>query len=151
MYETPHGPPRSAKALAWFAIIFGVVSIGTVGWGLVNGQPHFVEIAALLCYGAAGLVAGRFALKERRWAYWSIFAIFAIQLVEWFTPRFFFSFIGPISMKVGWGWESPPERFNINLVAVVACALAFRHALRLTPVQDDRGGDTSTPPRSEGA
>jgi hypothetical protein len=151
MHEALPSPPRSAQALAWFSILFGAVSLGTVGWGLTNGQPSVVEVVALLAYGAIGLIAGRFALKEIRWAYWAILFVFAIQLVEWGTPKFFFSFIGPISLKFGWGWESPPERFNVNVVAVVACALSFRHALRLTPLHDGPDEESSTQTRGQDA
>lgn len=147
MYEAPQSLPRSAQALAWFSIIFGVLSIGTVGWGLARGQPSVVEAVVLLAFGAVGLIAGAFALEQKRWAYWSIFFMFAIQLVEWATPKFFFSFIGPFSLKIGWGWESPPERFNVNLVAIAACALSFRHALRLTPSHDDPDAEALTQTR----
>jgi len=124
-----------AKVLGWYSVVNSVLTVVAVSaLPRISGQPismfAFVLIGTL---GLATLVGGYFGLKGNAWAFWLLFAVFLVQSIEYFSETFFFSFIGPLAIKVGWGWYSPPSRLNVNLLAVATCAMSFIAARGLTP------------------
>jgi hypothetical protein len=111
-------------------------------WLLTIATPVLLPIVAsqslplgatlwFVVVGIASTVAGVSGLRAKPWAYWLLFATFLVQCAEYFSQGFPFSFIGPLSLKFGWVWVSPPSRFNLNVLAIVVCVLSARIALRL--------------------
>lgn len=124
---------KSVKALAWFGIVNGALTAATqVLLPLMTAQSlRTVGLVLFLVLGIASFVAGFYGLRAKPWAFWLLFATFLIQCVEYFSGNFFFSFVGPLSLKFGWGWKSPPSHFNLNVLAIAVCFLAARTATRL--------------------
>lgn len=124
---------KSAKALAWFGIVNGGLTVATPLLLQVSGKQSVPAVAFLffLGLGIASFVAGLFGLKAKPWAFWLLFAIFLIQCVEYFSESFFFSLIGPLSLKFGWGWNSPLSQLNLNIVAIAVCIFASRAATQI--------------------
>lgn len=121
-----------AKALGWFALANGILTLASPLVFAAMGAPPLppFAIACLLVLGAASTVAGVAALKGRSWSWWLLFATFLVQTIEHHSQAFFFSFIGPLSMKVGWGNYSPPSQTSLNLLAILVCVLSLRAARR---------------------
>lgn len=120
---------RLEKAVAWFAIINGVMTFVAL-----FTAADTLPLAGLIGYFALGIgsiVAGCFGLRGRIWAYCLLLVVFLVQLVEYHSSTFFFSFVGPLSLKFGWAWSEPSITFNINILAVVVCSLAFHCAASL--------------------
>lgn len=125
---------RSGKFLAWFSLINGLLTIATpllLNFVFKQPLPLFAAISFVVL-GVIGVVAGYYSLGAKTWAFWLLFILFLIQIAEYFSSSFFFSFIGPLSLKFGWGSVSPPSRTNINLLALVICVLAYKNARSLT-------------------
>ena len=127
------GPVTTARALGWFAIGNGALTAATPILFAVFASQELPANATVwfLLLGVASTVAGVSGLRAKPWGYWLLFAAFLVQCAEYFSQGFFISFIGPLSLKAGWGWVSPPSRFNLNILAIVVCVLSARAALRL--------------------
>ena len=127
--------PRLPKFLAWFAIINGISSIAMPGVvPYLTGQLVSASgIALLVVLGVASLVSGVYGLRAQPWAFLLLLVTFFVQVAEYRSESLFLSLIGPISLKFGWGWNSPPSWFNINVLAIVICVLAARAIYQLTP------------------
>jgi hypothetical protein len=125
---------RSTKYLAWFAIINGIINITTpLVIPLFTSQSlPLLSNGILILLGVASSVAGFYGLKGKSWAFWLLFGTFLIQCVEYFSQHFYFSFIGAVELKIGWGWHSPPSHINLNILAIVVCILSVRTATRLS-------------------
>jgi hypothetical protein len=125
---------RSGKLLAWFSLINGLLTIATpllLNLMFKQPLPPFIAVTFVIL-GAISVVAGYYCLGAKVWAFWLLFILFLIQIAEHFSPNFFFSFIGPLSLKFGWSSVSPPSRTNLNLLAIVVCFFAFKNARSLT-------------------
>ena len=122
------------RIVAWVCVVNGVLTLlALVVPYFVKGQlPPVPAIAIWSALGIASLIGGYFALKAKPWAFWLLAVMFVVQVAEYWSPEFFFSFIGPVAIKVGWGWYSPPSRINVNLLAIVGAILAFVCARGLT-------------------
>ena len=126
--------PRSGKILAWFALISGVTTIVTpVLVRLLSSAwwPPF-SIALCLALGIGSATGGYFGLKGKAWAFWLLFGVFLVQIAEYASQTFYISFIGPVALKFGWGWYSPPSHFNLNVLAILVCIFAAYVARGLT-------------------
>ncbi len=125
--------PKSAKLLAWFAIVNGALTGATPFLlPLLADQSLPVgAIALFLILGISSFVAGFYGSRARPWAFWLLFAVFLVQACEYLSEGFSFSFVGPLSLRLGWGWHSPPSRFNLNILAVAICYFAALVAARL--------------------
>jgi hypothetical protein len=124
---------KSARNLAWFAVVNGVLAACTPGLHSIFSKQlvpaaAFVQVMPL---AIASFIAGLYGLKAKSWAFWLLFLTFLVQTVEYFSEGFYFSFIGPLSLKFGWGWKSPPSHFNLNILAIAVCVLAARAAAQL--------------------
>ena len=94
----------------------------------------------LLAFGAATSFFAFFGLRGRQWAFWALVVLFLPQCFEYVSNQFTYSLIGPWwSFTVGWGWISPPRRFNINILAVVICFFAAGTALSLRERKVEEG------------
>ncbi|MBX9899296.1 MAG: hypothetical protein K2Y28_00805 [Burkholderiaceae bacterium] len=124
---------KRAKGVAWFGIVNGVLSvIHPVLLSIFGNQAvPPISFIFLISVGITSLAAGLYGLKGKSWAFRLLFFTFLIRTVEYFSESFFFSFIGPLSLKFGWGWNSPPSHFNLNILAIVICVLSIRAATRL--------------------
>lgn len=126
---------RSEKILAWFALLNGVLCIiPLIGNLFFKKVIPFDVFLIYLVMGALNLTAGYYGLKAKSWAFWLLFGVFAFQLVEYFSNSFYFSFIGPLSMKFGFQWGQTREHFsviNFNIFAMVVCFYAIRTAHHL--------------------
>ncbi|MFK7087273.1 hypothetical protein AAFM71_00545 [Chromobacterium violaceum] len=124
---------KSAKALAWFGIVNGALTVVTPVLLSIFGTQSVPAAAFVLLIplGIASIIAGLHGLKTKSWAFWLLFLTFFVQTAEYFSESFFFSFIGPLSIKFGWGWNSPPSHFNLNILAIVVCVFASRIAAQL--------------------
>jgi hypothetical protein len=121
------------KKLSWFALIYGVLTIVTaIALPMFGQMLPPVGVAVWLLLGVGSMLAGYVALTAKVWGFWLLFLVFLVQLAEYHSQTFFFSFIGPFSVKFGWGWNDPPSSININLLAFVICSLAFHCAISLT-------------------
>lgn len=127
-----------SKKLAWFALLYGALTfIAPALLPLAFGQmlsPFPVVI--YLSIGAGSMIGGYFGLAAKPWAYWLLFSVFLVQLVQYYSQSFVFNLAGPIAVKLGWGWNDPPSSVNINLLAFVVCVLAFYSAVTLTGRSD---------------
>ncbi len=54
-----------------------------------------------------------------------------MQSVEYSSESFYASLMGPITVKFGFGWASPPSQLNFNLLAILVGVVAVRSARRL--------------------
>jgi len=134
MTQSNQNLSRSGKLLAWFSLINGFLTIATpilLYFVFKQPLPPFVAITFTVL-GIVGVIAGYYGLRANVWAFWLLFLLFLIQIAEHFSPGFFFSFIGPLSLKFGWGSVSPPSRTNINVLALVVCIFAYINARSLT-------------------
>ena len=122
------------KFVAWLSLVVGALTLLTPA--LIYGLSHrLVPIPALaICsvLGIGGLLGGYFGLRAKPWAFWLLTFLYFIQVAEYFSSTIVLTFMGPLAIKFGWGWYSPPSRFNINLLAIAFTALSFVCALRLT-------------------
>ncbi|HWX65924.1 MAG TPA: hypothetical protein VNZ27_05775 [Rhodanobacter sp.] len=122
------------KVVAWFSLLNGALTLLTPA--LIYALRHqLAPIAALaICsvLGIGGLLGGYYGLKAKAWAFWILACLYFIQVAEYFSPTAFITFMGPLAIKIGWGWYSPPSRFNINLLAIAFTVLSFVSALGLT-------------------
>lgn len=125
---------KSSKALAWFGIVTGALTVATpiLLPMLTAHSLRTPGMAIFFALGIGSLVAGFYGLKAQPWAFWLLFATFLVQCFEYFSEGFFVSFIGPFSLKIGWGWHSPPRHFNLNVLAIAVCVLAMRTAKQLS-------------------
>jgi len=134
MIQSNQNLSRSGKVLAWFSLINGFLTLATpilLNFVFKQPLPLFVAVT-FVALGVVGVIAGYYGLGAKVWAFWLLFSLFLIQIAEHFSPNFFFSFIGPLSLKFGWGSVSPPSRTNINLLALVICIFAYINARSLT-------------------
>ena len=134
MFSSNKNLSRSGKFLAWFSLINGSLTIATpilLNFVFKQPLPSFIAITFFVL-GVIGVIAGYYGLGAKVWAFWLLFALFLVQIAEHFSPGFFFSFIGPLSLKFGWGSVSPPSRTNINLLALIICFFAYINARSLT-------------------
>jgi hypothetical protein len=124
--------PFSARAIAYFALLYGSSTFLYLGFDFISNQPlQLFTLMWLLTCGFAAIIAGAFALYGRRWAFWLLAVLFFPQTIEYFSFSNSFALIGPLpALRVGWGWYSPPVQININLLAVVICMLAVSMATR---------------------
>jgi hypothetical protein len=122
------------KFTAWLSLVVGALTLLTPA--LIYGLRHqLIPIPALaICsaLGIGGLLGGYYGLKAKSWAFWLLTFLYFIQVAEYFSSTAFITFMGPLAIKIGWGWYSPPSRFNINLLALVLTVLSFVCALGLT-------------------
>lgn len=125
---------KSSKALAWFGIVTGALTVATpILLPMLTAHSFRTPgMAMFFALGIGGLVAGFYGLKAQPWAFWLLFATFLVQCFEYFSDAFSVSFIGPFSLKFGWGWNSPPRHFNLNILAIAVCLLAMRTAKQLS-------------------
>jgi len=124
---------KLAKVIAWLALLHGVATLLIIATVYLKGQK--LPTAALVIWstlGTVGLVAGIWSIKAERWAFWVLFLIYLIQIADYWTPNLFISFMGPISVKFGWGWYSPPSHVNLNLLAIAGCIFTLVCARGLT-------------------
>ena len=135
---------KPQKWLAWFALVSGALTILTATvLPAIFGPPLApIAVSVFFLFGLGGLIAGYFGLAGRPWAFWLLFATYLIQLADYRSESFFFSFIGPVNLTFGWGWNDPPSHFRINILAVVVCLLASGSAVGLTSRST---GSPSTP------
>jgi hypothetical protein len=140
--------PTMAKVVAWFAIAYGVLTLLAVFVGpWVIARSFSVSTYVIwTVIGLACLVGGWFGLKDREWALVLVAYAFLVQIVEYSSQSFSFSFIGPISAKFGWIWWSPPMYLKVNVLAVVVTVIAFVAARGLT--RRSTGRPASGPPVS---
>lgn len=108
-----------AKTFCWFSVVNGAVTIATpillALWG--NAVPP--QIIAIWCtLGLIGTAGGVLALKGKAWAFWLLAVGWLVQTAEYFSESAIFSFVGPLALRVGWGYNSPPSQFNLNLLAI---------------------------------
>jgi hypothetical protein len=130
MNEAAVRGPLSARILARFALVTGGLTVvGPLVIPRIAGQSFPMSTTVIwVVLGTASLISGFFGLRRAPVGFWLLFVIFLAQAVEYFSPTFYFSFVGPFALKVGWGWYSPATRVNVNVVAVVVCFFAFRAA-----------------------
>jgi len=135
MIQSDPNLSRSGKLLAWFSLINGLLTIAMpILLNFVFKQPLLPLFVAItfVVLGIVGVIAGYYGLGAKVWAFWLLFFLFLIQIAEHFSPSFFFSFIGPLSLKFGLSSVSPPSHTNINLLALVICIFAYINARSLT-------------------
>jgi hypothetical protein len=128
----------ASKLLAWFAVVNGILTILTpVGVPLLTGQqlPTFAVVLFVLI-GVASFVSGVYALRARPWAFVLLFLIFLVQCAEYQSETAHFSLIGPLSLKFGFGWKSPPSWLNVNVLAIVVCVWALYALDQVLPKQE---------------
>ncbi|WP_156473104.1 hypothetical protein [Pseudorhodoferax sp. Leaf265] len=125
---------KSSRALAWFGLVNGAFTMATpiLLPMLTEHSLRTPGIAIFFTLGIGSLVAGLYGLKAQPWAFWLLFATFLVQCFEYISDAFFVSFIGPFSLKIGWGWNSPPRHVNLNVLAIAVCILAMRTAKQLS-------------------
>lgn len=127
--------PKSIRFLAWFGIVNGILTVATPVVLPLLSEP-LLPLSIIVFYvllGGASAVSGFYGLKAKQWAFRLLFVTFLVQCGEYFSENFFLSLIGPLSLKFGWGWYSPPSHFNINILAIVVCVFAARAIIFLTP------------------
>jgi hypothetical protein len=126
----------SEKMTAWFAIVVGLLTSATPFLvGVSSAMPSAITTGLIASMGAVITLAGVYGLKAKSWAFWLLFGSFLIQSFEYFSQDFSISFMGPISIKFGWGYYTPPSHINLNVLAILVCVLAYRSASRLTAVE----------------
>lgn len=125
---------KPQKWLAWFALVNGALTTltPTVLSPIFGQVLPPIAVAVYFLLGLGSLVAGYWGLRARAWAFWLLFGTFLIQIAEYRSQSFFLSFIGPLNLKFGWGWNDPPRAFNLNILAIVICFLASASAVGLT-------------------
>jgi len=128
MSVSPNKLPILARVLTWFALVTGALTILTVVVApRISGQPLDSEGTAIwVVLGATSLISGYLGLRRKRAAFWLLFWVFLVQAIEFFSPIFRFSFMGPLSFRVGWGWNSSAIQVTVNLLAVLVCWLSLR-------------------------
>lgn len=130
---------RSGRLLAWFSLVNGLITLATpflLSVLFKQPVPLFVFFSCAVL-SLVSLTAGYYGLQANAWAFWLLFVLFLIQGAEYFSPSFFISFIGPVSLKFGWGSMVPPSRTNINLLALVVCYFAYQNARHLGQISQD--------------
>lgn len=128
------------RKLAWFTLICGGLTLlHIILFPFLAGQMLPPPALALyLTLGGLGIVAGYFALRARPWAYWLLFCVFLVQVVEYSSETLFFSMKGPVSFTIGWEWRDPPSSLTINFLAIVVSCVAFHCAVGMSePGQTD--------------
>jgi hypothetical protein len=141
--------PKLAKVVAWFAIAYGILTLLAVFVGplVIDRSVSLLTSGEWTVIGVLSIIGGWFGLKGREWALVLVAYVFVIQIAEYSSPSFAVSFIGPISMKFGWVWYSPPVYFKVNVLAITVCVLSFVAARGLTSRSSGRPvGGTSCPP-----
>jgi hypothetical protein len=136
---------RPEKILVWFALITGALTVAATIWLALfseQSQSAFLLIFYFLL-GSLSILAGYYGLAIKPWAFWLLFGIFAIQLGEYFSHNFFFSFIGPFAFRFELQWGVPPTQFNLNPIAAVVCLYSVKAARGLTRRSS---GSTQAPP-----
>ena len=76
--------PKLAKLVAWLCVVNGVLTLLTpLALFYLKGQiPPLTAIAIWSLLGLVSLVGGYFGLKEKRWAFWLLFAMFMVQVAS---------------------------------------------------------------------
>lgn len=105
------------KALSWFAIGYGgFAAVSSVETPLLSGKTlsTFTMIYAMV-FGAIAIAASYFCAAAKPWSFALLALLFLSQCIEYFTAQFGFALIGPLpSLKLGWGWTSPPSHINMS-------------------------------------
>lgn len=131
---------KLAKFVAWLSLFVGALTLITPA--LIYGLRHqLVPTPALvicLVLGIGGLLGGLFGLKRKAWAFWLLALVYLVQVAEYLSPTVSISFIGPLAIKFGWGWYSPPSQVNLNLLAIALTVLSFACVRRLTSCSSGR-------------
>ncbi|MGN6235437.1 hypothetical protein [Dyella sp.] len=125
---------KLAKFVAWLSLFVGALTLLTPA--LIYGLRHQLlpTPALLICLvlGMGGMLGGYFGLKGKPLAFWLLTLVYLVQVVEYLSPTVSVSFMGPLAIKFGWGWYSPPSQININLLAISFTVLSFACVRRLT-------------------
>jgi hypothetical protein len=138
--ETPDNVklPVSGKLIAWFALVTGVLTVVSP-----VTSPHFlgvslstVQSSYYVALGTVSAFLGMCCVKGFPRAFYVLWYVFAIQLCDYSSEAYTFSFIGPFAIKIGFGNNDPPTLTNFNLVAIVGCFMALYNAryLRHQPI-----------------
>ena len=124
----------SGKVLAWYSIITGILTIAApflapIFMGVTLSQFYFYYFIGL---GIFTVATGVWCLQPTPAPFYVLLFLFLIQTIEFGSEGFSFSFIGPFSIKFGWGYNDPPSVFNINILAVIGCFVSLFNARHLT-------------------
>jgi hypothetical protein len=112
---------------------------------LSSPLPKFMILFYAL-HGVVSALLGYFAREGKVIAFWGIYGLALIQTFEYRADTFSVSFIGPLSIKFGWGWFNPSSWFNVNVLAIAISAWAYNVAVRVT---DDFSNSQSSQPRND--
>jgi len=125
MFQSTLYSLRTGKTLAWFALGYGVFAILFPFFVIALTGAPLTDRQNLICYalGVTTMVAGFNGLAAKRWAYWVLFAAFVVQTVEYFSPHFFYSWSGPLTIKIALG--SAIGHGSVDILAAVICVYAL--------------------------
>lgn len=131
---------RSGLWLAWASIGIGILTALTpllpvLGMGAEYSK---FQLAWFVLLGITGASAGIEALGGKRRAFRALLFIYAVQAVAYSSDWLSFDFMSPISLALGFGSKDPPELLSVNLLALLACALAYYNARRLASRPEGR-------------
>ena len=115
---------RGNRLIAWFGIAFGALTVATPALALLI-ELHWLHPLLTLFYvllGAGTAFAGVLILRGCSTGLWLLFALFAIQCVEFFCDAFSYSLVGPISLRFGFGRSANPFWWlKFNALAIAVC------------------------------
>jgi hypothetical protein len=124
---------KGARILAWFAIVYGALSVATP-WAMAVITGTYPEIRATLIdtvFGFVCLVSGVFGLRRQQWAFWAPMLVFLSQVVEFGNGELVYALGGPLAIKHGWYWQDSSGFFAFNILAIVMVGLFGHAALRI--------------------
>lgn len=122
----------SGKWLAWASIAIGLLTAMTPvlpGWLVQDGYSK-AQLAWFVLLGTTGAAAGIEAFTRRTRGLYALLLVYAVQVVSYSSDGLSFDFMSPISLALGFGSRDPPRLLSVNLLALVACALALYNARR---------------------
>jgi hypothetical protein len=141
---------KGARALAWFSVANGVMSV-TAPWltALISGAlPAIQGVLIDTVFGIAFIASGVFGLRRHQWAFWLPMTIFLLQIIEFGGDQLIYSLSGPLAFKTGWYWNEQSRFFAINFLAIAMVGLFGRAALQIleedkAALRDSRPGDNT--------
>lgn len=131
MNPTPTSSPTgTGRALAYFVIAYGGASLAAP---LILRTGTGLTTAYWIALGLLSLAGGYFGLKGKTWAFRMILVLFLLQSVQMYTQDFWFSLVGPYSLKLVLIGAGPlREHMDLNLLAAGVAFFASGMGGRLT-------------------
>lgn len=139
-FKTSKSLPLHGKLVAWFAIVWGVVTIFNPlinDFTAIEPFPYAYQVLSVII-GFTSIYAAIHIFQDKQWAFWLFCFLYLILSVEYFSSNFSFSLFVPVSFKYHLNWLEPTRVLRINFFTLIPIFIANSNITRLMKVSDNR-------------